>query len=103
MKTTKLTILVLAIAAVLFMMVPSLSWAAEDGAALYKAKCAACHGADGAGKIGPALKGTKLTDAQISDLLAKGDAGKKAPHSKAISGFTPEQAKAVAEFVKGLK
>ena len=103
MKTTKLTILVLAIAVALFVIVPSLSWAAEDGAALYKTKCAACHAADGAGKIGPALKGTKLTEAQITDLLSKGEAGKKAPHTKAVSGFTAEQAKAVAEFVKGLK
>ena len=28
------------------------SWA-DDGAGLYKAKCAACHGADGAGKPEP--------------------------------------------------
>ena len=103
MKTTKLTILVLAIAVALFALVPSLSWAAEDGAALYKAKCAMCHGPDGAGKIGPALKGTKLTDAQITDLLTKGAEGKKAPHTKAVAGVSADQAKAVAEFVKGLK
>lgn len=103
MKTTKLTILVLAIAVVLFVMVPSLSWAAEDGAALYKTKCAACHGPDGAGKIGPAVKGTTLTDAQIADLLTKGEAGKKAPHGKAVAGLSAEQAKAVAEYVKSLK
>ncbi|MGE5112206.1 MAG: c-type cytochrome [Acidobacteriaceae bacterium] len=76
---------------------------AEDGAAVYKAKCAMCHGAGGEGKVGPALKGTKLSGAQISDLLTKGEAGKKAPHSKAVNGLTADQAKAVAEFVKGLK
>jgi len=76
---------------------------AEDGAAVYKAKCAMCHGAAGEGKVGPALKGTKLSDAQITDLLTKGEAGKKAPHSKAINGLSADQAKAVAEFVKGLK
>ncbi|HWR13958.1 MAG TPA: cytochrome c [Terriglobales bacterium] len=103
MKTMKLTILVLAIAVALFVMVPSLSWAGEEGGALYKAKCAMCHGADGAGKMGPALKGTKLTDAQIADLLTKGEAGKKAPHSKAVAGVSAEQAKAVAEYVKSLK
>lgn len=103
MKITKLTILVLAIAVALFVMVPSLSWAAEDGAAVYKAKCAMCHGADGAGKVGPALKGTKLSADQVTALVANGEAGKKAPHTKAVSGVTPEQAKAVAEFVKSLK
>ena len=76
---------------------------AEDGAALYKAKCAMCHGAAGEGKIGPTLKGVKLTDAQIVDFLTKGEAGKKAPHSKPVNGVSADQAKAVAEFVKGLK
>jgi mono/diheme cytochrome c family protein len=103
MKTMKLTVLVLAIAVALFALVPSLSWAAEDGAAIYKAKCAACHGPDGAGKIGPAVKGTKLTDAQIADLLTKGAEGKKAPHGKAVAGLTADQATAVAGFVKSLK
>jgi mono/diheme cytochrome c family protein len=76
---------------------------AEDGAAVYKAKCAMCHGAAGEGKVGPALKGTKLSDAQIADLLTKGEAGRKAPHSKAVNGVSADQAKVVAEFVKGLK
>ncbi len=100
MKTIKLTILVLAIAVALFALVPSLSWAAEDGAAVYKTKCAACHGADGAGKIGPALKGTKV---DVAAFVLNGEAGKKAPHAKAVSGVSADQAKAVAEYVKSLK
>ncbi len=47
MKTTKLVALVMTLAVALFILIPSLSWA-EDGAALYKTKCAACHGADAA-------------------------------------------------------
>jgi|SRR3954465_3034368 mono/diheme cytochrome c family protein len=101
MKTSKLTILVLALAVALFIIVPSLSWA--QGADTYKAKCAACHGADGAGKIGPALKGTKLTEDQIAAFLTKGDEAKKAPHKKGISGLTEDQAKQVAKAVKDLK
>ena len=100
MKPLKLTILVLAIAVALMMVIPSLSWAAEDGSALYKTKCAACHGADGAGKVGPALKGTK---ADVAGLVENGAAGKKAPHTKGVSGVSADQAKAVAEFVKSLK
>jgi mono/diheme cytochrome c family protein len=102
MKLTKLTVLVLAIAMALFIMLPNLSWA-EDGGAIYKAKCAACHASDGAGKVGPAVKGTSLSDAQITDLLTKGAAGKKAPHGKAVAGMTDDQAKSVATFVKSLK
>ena len=50
MKTTKLVMLVVTIAVALFMLIPNLSWAADDGATIYKAKCAACHGADATGK-----------------------------------------------------
>jgi mono/diheme cytochrome c family protein len=76
---------------------------AQDGSATFKAKCAACHGAEGQGKVGPALKGTSLTAEQIADLLTKGNEAKKAPHKKAMSGLSADDAKAVAEFVKALK
>lgn len=76
---------------------------AQDGGATYKAKCAACHGADGAGKIGPALKGTSLSAGDIVALLTKGNDAKKAPHKKAISGLSDADAKALAEYVKSLK
>lgn len=81
------------------------AWAAEDGAALYKSKCAMCHGADGAGKPGkvPALKGTSLSEQQIATLIEKGAADKKAPHNKAMAGLTSEQATAIAGYVKGMK
>jgi mono/diheme cytochrome c family protein len=76
---------------------------AQDGAALYKAKCAACHGPEGQGKIGPKLAGTSLTADQIADVLTKGNDAKKAPHKKAISGLSPDEAKAVATYVTTLK
>lgn len=101
MKTSRIAIIVLAIAVVLMMVVPSLSWA--QGADVYKAKCSACHGPEGQGKIGPALKGTKLTEEQIATFLSKGDEAKKAPHKKGIAGLTADQAKQVAAAVKGLK
>jgi mono/diheme cytochrome c family protein len=97
----KRSIIVLTVIALLSM--SCVAWAAEDGAAIYKSKCAACHGADGAGKVGPAVKGTSLTDAQMDELLTKGAAGKKAPHGKAITGLTAEQASAVSAYVKALK
>jgi len=79
-----------------------LAWA-EDGASLYKAKCAACHGAAGEGKVGPSLQKTTLSEKQIADLLTNGAAGKKAPHSKAVAGISADQASAIATYVASLK
>lgn len=76
---------------------------AADGAATYKAKCAACHGPEGQGKVGPAVKGSTLTADQITDLLAKGNEAKKAPHKKGVAGLSADDAKATADFVKTLK
>ena len=100
MRITKVLIVLLVLALSASLTLPVF---AQDGAATYKAKCAGCHGPEGQGKVGPALKGTKLTDAQITDLLTKGDDAKKAPHKKAISSLSADDAKAVAAFVKNLK
>jgi mono/diheme cytochrome c family protein len=97
--------LIAAIAA-LVVMASTLSWAADDGAALYKAKCAGCHGADGAGKPAmkaPALKGTSLEASRIAEHLTKGESTSKPPHNKGMSGLNEEQAKAIADYVKTLK
>jgi len=72
--------------AVLLMMAPLASWAAEDGAALYKTKCAGCHGANGEGKPAmkvPALKGTKLVASQLVDHITKGEADSRPPTTRA--------------------
>jgi len=98
MKRSVIALMVIAI-----LSMSCLAWAAEDGAAIYKSKCAGCHGPDGAGKVGPAVKGTSLSADQITDLLTKGAAGKKAPHGKGVAGLTDDQAKAVAAYVKSLK
>ena len=80
----------------------SLAWGA-DGAQIYKAKCAGCHGPNGEGKVGPNLKTTKLGEDDIVILLSKGEESKKAPHKKAMSGLSDEDIKAVAHYVKSLK
>lgn len=76
---------------------------AQDGGAVFKAKCAACHGAEGQGKMGPALKGTSLSEDQIVAVLTKGDEAKKPPHKKPVNGLSADDAKAVAAYVKSLK
>ena len=86
-----------------FAFITGMAFAAEDGAAIYKAKCAACHGASGEGKMGPALKGTSLSADQIADALANGAPGKKVPHGKPMAGLTADQVSAVAAYVNTLK
>jgi cytochrome c len=79
--------------------------AADEGAALFKSKCAGCHGANGEGKPAmkaPALKGTSLDADGITAKIMKGSAGAKAPHNKGISSLKESQAKAIADYVKGL-
>jgi len=73
------------------------------GAATYKAKCAMCHGADGQGKVGPALRGTSLSGDQIMALITTGDNSKKPPYKKPVNGLSPDDAKAVADYIKSLK
>src|SRR5690349_4911090 len=78
---------------------------ADDGAALYKKKCVGCHGASGEGKPAmkaPALKGTSLSDDQITERLVKGVPDAKGLHKKGIAGLTEAQAKAIAAHVKTL-
>lgn len=106
MKTMKLVLVIGAIAVALFLILPSLSWAADDGAALYKTKCAACHGADLAGK--PAAKAPNLvsdeakkaSDADLTDAIANGGKEKKAMHSFANKGVSPDQVKMVISYIR---
>jgi cytochrome c len=97
MKTTKIAALVAMIALAMFIALPNLSWAAEDGATLYK-KCAGCHGPDAAGKPAmkaPAIKGAN--EAKIKGAFAK------APHTAIAKSLNDEQIKAIATYLQGLK
>jgi cytochrome c553 len=107
MKFSRLAILVGTIAVALFIMLPNLSWA-EDGAALYKAKCAMCHGANGEGK--PAAKipslaseqTQKLSDAELTNFIANGGPSKKPMHAFSKKGLTPDQVKALVAHIREL-
>jgi cytochrome c6 len=78
-----------------------------DGAAIFKSRCAICHGADGSGNTptGKSLKlkslGSpeiqKLTDAEIAKSLTDGKG--KMPPTK----LPPADIEAVIKFVRTLK
>jgi mono/diheme cytochrome c family protein len=103
MKTTKLVVLVMTIAMALFILMPSLSWA-EDGGAIYKAKCAMCHGADAAGKPAakiPSLIGDdakKLSDADLTAAVTG-----KAKHPAGVKSLPADDVKAVVTYVRSLQ
>jgi mono/diheme cytochrome c family protein len=67
-----------------------------NGQEFYKANCATCHGADGKLKMAGAfdLSITQLSNDSISSIIQNG----RNTMSK-INGLTPEQAKAIAEYV----
>ena len=103
METTKIAMLVLTIAVALFILIPNLSWA-EDGAALYKAKCSACHGPDGAGK--PAVKAPSLISDEAKkksddDLTKAIQTNPK--HAALAKALTPDQVKAIVGAIRDLQ
>jgi mono/diheme cytochrome c family protein len=104
MKTTKLMMLVMTIAVGLFILIPNLSWAADDGASLYKTKCAACHGADAVGK--PAAKIPSLVSDELKkksdDEFAK-SVTDTAKHPGTVKSLAPDQVKMIVTYVRSLQ
>src|ERR1051326_3861544 len=90
MKTSSLLFL---IALALVLALPAMA-AGPDGAAIYKTKCASCHGPDGSGQT-PAGKAMKVrdlcsnevqkqTDVELTKIIAGGK-GKMPPYGKTLS------------------
>ena len=108
MSNYKLLLVIFVVALGLFLLVPSLSWA-DDGGAIYKTKCAACHGADATGK--PAVKAPslvspeakKLTDEELTDAIANGGKAQKPMHQFSKKGMTPDQIKMVVAYIRSLQ
>ena len=82
---------------------------AADGAALFKSKCAACHGPDGKGEtpVGKTLKVASLGSAEVQKLSdadlekAISDGKGKMPAFK--GKLAADELKAVVAFVRTLK
>jgi mono/diheme cytochrome c family protein len=103
MKTTKLVVLVMTIAVALFILIPSLSWAA-DGTALYTSKCAGCHGADAAGK--PAAKIPSLISAdtkKLSDADLTKAVNETAKHPAGVKSLSADDVKALVTYIRTLQ
>ena len=80
-----------------------------DGAAIFKSRCAMCHGADGAGKTPMGEKQgakdlksdvvQKQTDAQITESIDKGK-GKMPGYAEKLK---PEEIKQLVAHIRSLK
>lgn len=104
MKTSKLIILIAVIAVALFIVIPRLSWAAEDGGAVYKAKCAMCHGADAAGKPTAKIPSLVSGDAKaMSDADLEKAITDTAKHPAPVKSLSPDQVKAVVTYIRGMQ
>lgn len=73
--------------------------------ATFKAKCAACHGADGKGKDAMKTKDLasadvqKMSDADLSAVITNGKPPKMPPYKT----MTPDQVKDMVAFIRSLK
>ena len=74
--------------------------AADEPAVVYKAKCAACH-TPGATKFYDPAK----TDEEHVQIILKGKKGEKPPYMPGFAekGMTEPEAKALADYMKGLR
>ncbi len=85
---------------------------AADGAAVYRTKCASCHGPGGQGSpMGPAIKGNKFVlgskDQAIADVIKNGRQGaaklyKDLPMGMPGQNLTDTELNAVVEYVRKL-
>lgn len=69
---------------------------------LYKAKCAMCHGADGAKAAGHDLSGAavqKESDADLASVITNG----KPPKMPAYKSLKPEEVSGLVAYIRTLK
>jgi mono/diheme cytochrome c family protein len=87
--------------------VPTLSFAADSGADLFKQKCAICHGENGAGKGKiPALSSAdiqKQSDADFKNAIEKGTKTDKGMMIAFGGKLSHEQIEGLVKFVRSLK
>ena len=88
-------------------LLPCVSVHADDSASVYKAKCVACHGADGSGTaVGTKLGAhdlrsadvQKMSDAQFTEIIANGK-NKMPAYGKSMK---PDDVKALVAYIRTL-
>ncbi|HSZ63665.1 MAG TPA: cytochrome c [Terriglobales bacterium] len=80
-----------------------LSAHAQDASALYKSKCAMCHGADGAKAAGHDFSGADVQKKSDADLAAVITDGKPPKMPKYGDKLKPEEIKGLVAYIRTLK
>ena len=106
MKATRMQRIILA---ALLVVGTTVVYAQDDAATLYKSKCAACHGSDGAGQTAAGKKFgakdfrspavAKMSDAQLFEITQKGKEKMPAYDKK----LTDDQIKLLIKYIRTLK
>ena len=102
MKRNGLPVFVFATALAVVLSIP-LSARADDSAALYKSKCAMCHGADGAKAAGHDLSSAAVQKESDADLIAVIANGKPPKMPKYGDKLKPEEIKGLVDYIRTLK
>jgi len=106
MKRINLNLFTIAIA-IAVVLSTSLSARADDASALFKSKCAGCHGADGTGSAMGKKMGAhdftsadvqKMSDAELTDIITNGK--NKMPK---YGSLKPEEIKGLVAYIRTLK
>lgn len=96
MKKTVITLALLAAIA----MLPLAAYADADGAAIFKSKCAACHGADASKK----LDGVKAaSEADVVKIITSGKDAKPMKMPAYDGKLSKDEIVAVAKYLKSIK
>jgi mono/diheme cytochrome c family protein len=74
-----------------------------DSAALYKSKCAMCHGADGAKAAGHDFSSAEVQKKSDADLTAVIADGKPPKMPKYADKLKPEEIKGLVDYIRTLK
>jgi|SRR5580658_68268 cytochrome c6 len=102
MKRIDVPVFTLATALVVVLSLPLSAHAQNASEALYKSKCAMCHGADGKKAAGHDFTGAdfkKLSDADIAATITSG----KPPKMPAYKSLKPEEVSGLVAYIRSLK
>lgn len=103
MKQMGFNVLSLATVLVVILSISVSAHAQGDSAALYKSKCAMCHGADGAKAVGHDLSSAEVQKESDADLIAVITDGKAPKMPKYGDKLKPEEIKGLVDYIRTLK